>query len=802
MTTPLIQLKGIGKIYVSEGNVAVGIRGVDLTFEKGEFVAVTGKSGSGKSTLLNVISGMDSYEEGEMLVEGEPTSHYLQKDWEEYRKQYISFIFQEYNIIESFTVLQNVELALMNIENPAERREKAVDLLTRVGMEKFMHHKGSKLSGGQKQRTVIARALAKDSPVILADEPTGNLDSKTSEEIINLLREVSKDKLVIVVTHNFEQVEHCATRHIRIFDGAVESDQTLTQPEPVRETMPETEGKDKKNNASDVVKHTVRNGIILGRVRFGATPKLTVFLCLLMTLTALVMTLVTSFTAESKELFEKNYMFKHMDGRAVVTRSDGTAMTSEQLEELKAKTGADRSVRFDYLLDTNAYVMLYRSQTEVYDVMFTFDSPAEKVTLDGGRYPEKPNEIVLSLPISYKPALGTGDAFKPFALNGLHGENMVLPPSADSCFYTVTGVSYYYDNTKDARILLTEEGYKTVSVLYYFYRNANYFGWSGEMNVRTKDGFETPASTGNSYIFVDYDLPAGTYCLYNLDNYLKDNKLLSGPDVTMTGKFVSSQRGYYGIREYGYTDYYVDYDYAYGYGETVEITGTLDKYKRLDALPNPDGQPARVIMDTVGFGSEVVLVLSPDVLADFMYNEYFDKSYTQASLFFGSDREARNKVEELREAGYIAVPTDETAEEDELDRLVKVLALGGMLIGWILMVVFIALFMSLCTSRAMNATKGDVGIMRSMGIPARVVKTSVYVQTLLSLIPAFIVTAIVCTVIFLVPQLNGRFNFLHAGEYILVAVVMIGIALVLSKRYCSKMFSESVKKTLKGGNKT
>ena len=161
-----------------------------------------GKSGSGKSTLLNVISGMDTYEEGELLVEGEPTSHYLQKDWEEYRKQYISFIFQEYNIIESFTVLQNVELALMNIEDPKARRERAMELLRRVGLESHVHHKGSKLSGGQKQRTVIARALAKDSPILLCDEPTGNLNFAIGEQVIRQLVEVAKGKTLIAVTHD------------------------------------------------------------------------------------------------------------------------------------------------------------------------------------------------------------------------------------------------------------------------------------------------------------------------------------------------------------------------------------------------------------------------------------------------------------------------------------------------------------------------------------------------------------------------------------------------------------------------
>ena len=200
-----LRLANIGKIYVSDGNVAVGIRGVNLSFEKGEFVAITGSSGSGKSTLLNVLSGMDTYEEGELFIEEQPTSHYLQPDWEEYREKYISFIFQDYNIIDSFTVLQNVELALMTIPDPAKRRKRAIELIERVGLSKHMKHKGSQLSGGQKQRTVIARALAKDSPIILADEPTGNLDSETSKEIIELLREISRDKLLIMVTHSFDQ---------------------------------------------------------------------------------------------------------------------------------------------------------------------------------------------------------------------------------------------------------------------------------------------------------------------------------------------------------------------------------------------------------------------------------------------------------------------------------------------------------------------------------------------------------------------------------------------------------------------
>ena len=280
----LLQLKDIGKIYVSEGNVAVGIRGVNLSFNLGEFVAITGKSGSGKSTLLNVISGMDTYEEGELFIEGQPTSHYLQPEWEEYREKYISFIFQDYNIIESFTVLQNVELALMHIHDKKQRRARALELIKRVGLLSHIKQKGSKLSGGQKQRTVIARALAKDSPIILADEPTGNLDSQTSKEIIALLKEVAKNKLLIVVTHNFDDFKDCATRHVRIFDGAIESDHVINSPHNIAELTQKDEKISQENvkpksNAKRFLRE-VKNGFTLGKTIFLAKPKLSVFLCL------------------------------------------------------------------------------------------------------------------------------------------------------------------------------------------------------------------------------------------------------------------------------------------------------------------------------------------------------------------------------------------------------------------------------------------------------------------------------------------------------------------------------------------
>lgn len=224
----MIQLKNVSKFYYSKGMIASGISKVSLNFDIGEFVVITGESGSGKTTLLNVISGLDSYEEGEMYIDGKETSHYVASDFEEYRKQYIGNIFQEFNLVNSYTVYQNIELILLiNGYSREQIKKRAPHIIERVGLASHAKAKVSKLSGGQKQRVAIARALAKDTDIIVADEPTGNLDSVSAEGIAQLLSEISRDKLVIVVTHNYQQFEPYATREIKMHDGKVAEDKPL-----------------------------------------------------------------------------------------------------------------------------------------------------------------------------------------------------------------------------------------------------------------------------------------------------------------------------------------------------------------------------------------------------------------------------------------------------------------------------------------------------------------------------------------------------------------------------------------------
>lgn len=231
----MLKLENISKYYYSSTSVTCALRKINLEFNLGEFVAISGESGSGKTTLLNLISGFDTYEEGELYFNNKPTSYFDESDWEKYRKEDVAFIFQNYNLIESFSVLENVIVTyIIDGYSYAEARTKAKEILKTVGLDKDVNKKAAKLSGGQKQRLSIARALAKETDIIIADEPTGNLDAENGAAVLSLLKKLSQDKLVIVVTHNLGQIEPFITRKIRLHDGQVIIDEQIESKKDIK----------------------------------------------------------------------------------------------------------------------------------------------------------------------------------------------------------------------------------------------------------------------------------------------------------------------------------------------------------------------------------------------------------------------------------------------------------------------------------------------------------------------------------------------------------------------------------------
>ena len=239
----MLSLKNIKKSYITGEFKQVALDGVSLNFRESEFVAILGPSGSGKTTCLNVIGGLDKYDSGDLIINGKSTREFKDSDWDAYRNNSIGFIFQSYNLISHLSIVDNVEMGMtLSGVSSAEKHKKAVEVLERVGLKDHMHKRPNQLSGGQMQRVAIARALANDPDIILADEPTGALDTKTSIQIMDLIKDIAKDKLVIMVTHNPELARDYADRVVEFRDGNVISD-----------TNPLEEG---KSNASYGLKKT------------------------------------------------------------------------------------------------------------------------------------------------------------------------------------------------------------------------------------------------------------------------------------------------------------------------------------------------------------------------------------------------------------------------------------------------------------------------------------------------------------------------------------------------------------------
>ena len=235
----MLELKKINKSYKTGDFVQHALKDVSLEFRKNEFVSILGPSGSGKTTLLNIIGGLDRYDKGDLIINNKSTKKFTDKDWDSYRNNCVGFIFQSYNLIGHISILDNVEMSLtLSGVGAKEKKERALEALDRVGLKEHAHKKPNQLSGGQMQRVAIARSLVNNPDIILADEPTGALDSKTSKQIMNLIKEIAKDKLVIMVTHNAELAHEYSTRIIEFKDGKLISDSNpITKEEKNEDTI-------------------------------------------------------------------------------------------------------------------------------------------------------------------------------------------------------------------------------------------------------------------------------------------------------------------------------------------------------------------------------------------------------------------------------------------------------------------------------------------------------------------------------------------------------------------------------------
>lgn len=740
MEKSIIKLKNVSKFYYSKGVIASGFTKLNLEFQIGEFVAITGESGSGKSTLLNVISGLDTYEEGEMYINGLETSHYTESDFEDYRRKYIGNIFQNFNLVNSYTVYQNIELSLLlNGEKKKDIKKKVLELIKKVDLYKFRNTKVSKLSGGQKQRVAIARALAKDTPIIIADEPTGNLDSKSAKEIIKLLSEISKDKLVIIVTHNYEQVEEYVTRKIKMHDGRVLEDRKL---KPFKEVNKEVEHEYKNIRLLSKICLGIRNA-------FNVPIKFLLVLAVYLFITVALMAEYSSFK-EQEYIQGKsgyNYMFQNTkDTRLIIKKEDHSTFTTNDYDNISKIDNVDYIIKNDLLLDTSIDI-----SNDNYWISATVNSINNfKGHLDKGRMPENEEEIIISgskndYYISYMADeildkdfylrdMYTGEVDKNIKLK-IVGINY----TEDNNYYTSNEI-YVSDNIIETLTYQVNQQYSNLKVLFQDkYYDSNSYDQNFKIVPKRK------IQDGSAYISSEI-------------NYLCKNDNCIGKDLSII----------------------IDNLY---YNDTLnlKVEKTYNK-KNIESLLD--------IKDYESISGNV-FISSND------YNKLFNRDNYQSSVFVKDQNLIDDTIKTLNDKGYTTLKLKDTLVQDGSIEALKIIRT---IVTIVLVVVlfFISYFVIRVILKSRNVYFATI---RMLGANKRVARQLLIIELLTVANLAYFTFIGVIYLnklnIISVGFINTIINYLLLSDYIGIYLILIIMSYFISLRFSKKIFKNSAMKTLK-----
>ncbi len=813
-----IELRKVSKYYANEETVSMGFSRVDLNLDIGEFVAITGESGSGKSTLLNVISGLDTYEEGEMFVCGEDTTAYGTEDYERYRKTYIGNIFQDFNLINSYTVYQNIELVmLLSGKKRSECRDRILELINLVGLNKYRRTKVSRLSGGQKQRVAIARALAKDAPIIVADEPTGNLDSASAEVVMETLSRVSHDKLVVVVTHNYDQAEPYVTRKLTMHDGRIIEDKRIARnragidydpDDPyglendnvdfeVEESDPYLSGVKKEEAAGSTrmgraarnaeaerqgraaaatsEKKTKTAGKVPkpGKMRMGSelvlgvrnTFNIPAKFMLLFIVYFFVSTAVLGQYATTKnslhqgELLGSNpYFTNSSSDRIIVKKADESAFTEADIDKIANTPNIKNIVRNDLAIDTGVSFAVgdFYVDGSVYPT-----SMIDESKLTYGHMPENDYEIVINTNSS-------SDAF--FSISNL-GEQMI---GAEVSLQDM-GQMQTYEFEKPIKIAgiiidssVSEDedyslyGYSTVYVSDKV---------SNELMINMMaTSSKSVLNFGGVKVSNDYDrglyqsakVPEGkAYIFEDQTYYYKDEKALNQDfSVEISNRFFSSE----------------------------------GKYKVDKVLT------AKNINELLGIKSENYdMYYSCVFINDKDFYKLFDKGYFQISAFMNNETQSDDTIEALHSAGFTTLAMKDSLSDmtGGYNFVIQMLTYGRLVLEFIILF-YIAYAVIRLIMRSRNSYYSTL---RILGATKSNTDSILRVELLLMMVIAYGVDILF---VFLVKRgyidlesVNQLLYYLTPVDYIALAVVLLLMSLLIAARYSRKIFTKSAMKAFR-----
>lgn len=754
----IIKLKNVSKFYYSKGIIASGISRVNLDLDVGEFVVITGESGSGKSTLLNVISGLDTYEEGEMYIEGKETSHYTATDFEGYRQKYISSIFQAFNLISSYTVYQNVALALQ-IEGVPDKeiREKAPAIIEKVGLSEYKNRKVSKLSGGQKQRVAIARALAKDTKILVADEPTGNLDSESAQGIVELLTGIAKDKLVVVVTHNFDQFQDHATRVIKMYDGKIVEDTGIGKNKTAgAENASEETGSGEVQAAEEAVKRSPKEDRASSKrsMSYGTQVRLGVrntfnlpakFLLLLIVFLFVVSSVTSQYVTvkQQKDTVSEagwNAYFSHYDPkRIVVEKQDRTPFTRADYEALANAPHVERLIREDMIYDSQVYL-----ESENFS-FFGYPVNLSSLNQEGliGEIPQKDNEVVLK---------GNDDGWT-------FGED---PQAAIGKTYTL-----YNDDGSEKKVKVTgiilipmdenDENYYSDNSEVYFTDNAiteirkSMYASRGT-TMMTINGQEEQIYPGPGGLVINNNVPEGYVLISTSWDPQFKNGYAAGSDLKIRVKTL-------------YYEEEVPLTIMGTYGEK-----TFTKKTGLKNLNEHDGE---------------IYINEID------YRRLYEKGSYQATVFIDDTKKMDGMKDMLERGGYKVLVLKDHIYNFMDEQIIGIIQMP-LAVALCLAVFFIAYFVIrlILKSRGVYfATLRMLGMGKKPG--KRIMRTELILVCLIAYAIFLVFIYLNYTGVIYIDRLMNYITYLTLRDYLVLGIILLAMAVLIASRFMRSIYRSS-----------
>ncbi len=763
MAETILRLQNISKYYYSDTSVTQALRKINLEFSMSEFVAITGESGGGKSTLLNMISGMDTFDEGEMYYRGQPTFQYDDQDWEEYRRNQIGFVFQDYSLINHYTALDNVLAALViQGKDPAECKDEAMDYLEQVGLTGQAAQRASQLSSGQKQRLSIARALAKNTDIIVADEPTGNLDSETGQQIMEILERLSHQKLVIMVTHNYDQAAPYVTRRIRLHDGEVVTDVPVNKRDENvdsdHQNPPKSENKTGNNGKAKKKKQNMARFFALKNIKMqkGRAGFFFAFFLITAVVSFLFIgeLLVYADDRITKEYDTSAYLQKN-DKRLSVRHPDNSVLTEKDQAAIASVKYVDQVDLYDYANDVNYYIekdkdyeVAYGSKTRLISNVqddsdeendqgvrlldkshFMKSSTAiTKEDLSAGRLPKERNEIVLYTSDSKKL---NSEITCYFSSDNLWKEGV-------SCYQKLKIVGILKDNTKqvyfhpelcemltyglDRFVVWTQFCWDPLCNQYNgTFKPAYVVVGDGlkKNQVRVSENYKIP-STG--YGLIPNDLKkafVGQGCIH-----IEQTK--SGIDAELKDAIEQNMS-------------------AAGYEEDSEEESSEDsKDGDNEAGDNEDGIKFDIeyVEDFSKQGADFIEV-SPAIYRKL--RDYYNIGTTQASVYIANYSKTDKVISALEEKGYDAVSTLRVSStrymQDKVYKRLEVIGISCMIL------IILAILQILIVRSILKIKKKDYSVLRFMGMRRKQLCRITYQEMGVHGIAAVIVTLIVMLIL-------------------------------------------------------